>query len=77
MLNRFFELHYEVQLFLETNFELYVISIDRNVVDDNTRYFTYQIFINRLNDLLNLSLQGKTINRFLMNDKIKAIIKKT
>ncbi|XP_060845984.1 zinc finger BED domain-containing protein 5-like [Rhopalosiphum padi] len=72
MLCRLFELHSEVQLFLgETNFEL------KDKLTDNlwitTLAYLSDIF-NRLN-VLNLSLQGKSINRFSMNDKIKAFIK--
>jgi len=71
MLSRLFELHSEVQLFLgETNFEL------KDKLTDNlwitTLAYLSDIF-NRLN-VLNLSLQGKSINRFSMNDKIKAFI---
>lgn len=72
MLSRLFELHSEVQLFLgETNFEL------KDKLTDNlwitTLAYLSDIF-NRLN-VLNLSLQGKSINRFSMNDKIKAFFK--
>ncbi|XP_050066008.1 zinc finger BED domain-containing protein 5-like [Aphis gossypii] len=71
-LSRLFELHSEVQLFRgETHFEL------KDKLTDNlwitTLAYLSDIF-NRLN-VLNLSLQGKSINRFSMNDKIKAFIK--
>ncbi|KAL4130632.1 hypothetical protein QTP88_008053 [Uroleucon formosanum] len=60
------------ELFLgETNFEL------KDKLTDNlwitTLAYLSDIF-NRLN-VLNLSLQGKSINRFSMNDKIKAFLK--
>ena len=71
MLSRLFELHSEVQLFLgETNFEL------KDKLTDNlwitTLAYLSDIF-NRRN-VLNLSLQGKTINRCSMNDKMKGKI---
>lgn len=73
MLNRLVALHSEVQIFLmETDFEL------RN-------RFSHELWLakvayladifNRLNDL-NLSLQGPTKTAFVVNDKIKAMIKK-
>ncbi|XP_072389339.1 zinc finger BED domain-containing protein 5-like [Diabrotica undecimpunctata] len=73
MLNRLFQLRSEVQLFLmETDFEL------RNRLTDKhwliSLAYLSDIF-NRINDL-NLSLQGRSTNRFSVNDKIKAFIKK-
>lgn len=73
MLNRLFELRSEVHVFLmESNFELRDRLIDELWL--TTLAYLTDIF-NRLNDL-NLSLQGKSNNRFSVNDKIKAFIKK-
>ncbi|XP_031330321.1 zinc finger BED domain-containing protein 5-like [Photinus pyralis] len=73
MLSRLFELRSEVQLFLmETDFELRDRLTDELWI--TTLAYLSDIF-NRINDL-NLSLQGKTTNRFSVNDKIKAFIKK-
>ncbi|XP_072391924.1 zinc finger BED domain-containing protein 5-like [Diabrotica undecimpunctata] len=73
MLNRLSQLRSEVQLFLMgTDFEL------RNRLTDEhwliSLAYLSDIF-NRINDL-NLSLQGRSTNRFSVNDKIKAFIKK-
>lgn len=73
MLCRLFELRCEVQLFLmETNFELQDRLTDELWL--TTLAYLADMF-NRLNDL-NLSLQGKTINRFIVDDKIRAFIRK-
>lgn len=73
MLSRLFELRSEVQLFLmETDFELQDRLTDELWL--TTLAYLADMF-NRLNDL-NLSLQGKTTNRFMVDDKIRAFIRK-
>lgn len=73
MLSRLFELYSEVQLFLmETDFELRYKLLDESWI--MTLAYLSDIF-NRLNNL-NLSLQGRGTNRFSVNDKINAFIKK-
>ena len=73
VLNRLFELRDEIRVFLmDTQFQLNERFYDFSwlaVVAYLADIFTY------LNEL-NLSLQGAAVNRFKVEDKIEAIIKK-
>lgn len=71
MLSRLYELHSEVQLFLgKTHFEL-----KDKLTDWWITTLAYLSDIFSCLNVLNLRLQGKSINRFSIYDKIKAFIK--